>query len=352
MSAAATAVQPPPTSGPPVPTGLAALTGAQRCAILMLILGEEAAAEILSRLSPRDVQTLGQAMYSVANVSQADVSAVVDSFIVAARAQSGVGLGAGDFVREVFMRALGEDRAAAMLARITPAETTTKIEVLQWMDARAIAELLAGEHPQIIAAVLGFLAPEFAGEVLNTLPEACQPDVILRLASLEAIPPEALGELEKVLNQQFAASHAMGQSGVGGIDVAAKIMNFTSSATEQRIVRALFEQDEEIAQAIQAKMLTFEHLSGMDDKSLGTLVRAIDMPVLVVALKGADEALRTRMLGQMTSRAATQVTNEMAEMGPVRLLEVQEAQRAILNRARAMADEGTIILSVRGGDFV
>jgi len=351
--AAAVPAPPVQSGGPPVPANdTAKLTGVQKCAILMLLFGEDQAADVLRNLTPRDVQTLGQAMFSVADVSQDTVGEVLDEFIGHARALTGVGHGADAFVRTVFTRALGEGRAAAVLARITPTESNQGIEVLQWMDARAISDLVSGEHPQIIAAVLSFLSPELAGEVLELVPDARQADVIMRIAVLESIPPEAIGELERVLQQQFSATHSMRTSAVGGVQVAAKIMNFTRSTTEQRIVRTLFEIDEDIGQAIQNNMLTFEHLHGVDDKSLQTLMRSIESDVLVIALKGADERLRAKMLAGMTARAAQVVLGEMESLGPVRLSEVQDAQKQILTKARALAEAGTIMLAVRSDDFV
>ena len=345
-----------PARSVPAPAVLAndpaKLTGSQKCAILMLLVGEEQAADVLRNLSPRDVQSLGQAMFSVADVNQDAVSQVLDEFIRHARAQTGVGLGADAYVRSVFTKALGEGRAAAVLARITPTESNAGIEVLQWMDARAIGDLVQAEHPQIIAAVLGLLTPELAGEVLELLPEGRQADVIMRVAVLESIPPEAIGELERVLQKQFSANQSLRTSMVGGVQAAAKIMNYTKSTTEQRVIRALFEEDEEVGQAIQNNMLTFEHLNACDDKSLQTLMRAIESDVLVVALKGADERLRARLFQGMTARAAQVIRDEMESLGPVRLSDVQDAQKLVLSKARELNDAGTITLATRNEDFV
>ncbi len=208
MAAAARAFVPEISTGPAVSVAstmpeAARLTGAQKCAILMLLFGEDQAADVLRHLTSRDVQGLGSAMFSVADVSQEMVGLVLDEFIQGARAQTGVGLGADGYVKSVFTKALGEDRAASVLARITPSDGGGGIEVLQWMDARAISDLVAAEHPQIIAAVLSFLAPELAGEVLELVPEDVQADVIMRVATLDSIPPEAIGELERVLQKQF-----------------------------------------------------------------------------------------------------------------------------------------------------
>ena len=347
MSAADLA-NPPAKTSPPRET----LSGTQKCAILMLLLGEEEAADMLRHLTPREVQSLGSAMFSVADVSQIAVDGVLDEFITLAKGLTGVGLGAEGYVRAVFTRALGEDRAASVLSRITPSESQNGIEVLQWMDSRAIAELVAVEHPQIIAAVLSYLTPELAADVLELLPEALQSDVVLRVATLEAIPPEAVVELERVLQKQFQVSTSMRASMIGGVMAAAKIMNFTRSASEQRIVRALFEADEEIGQAIQDNMLTFDHLRSVDERSLQTLMRSVDSEILVVALKGTDERLRAKMLAGMTQRASQIVLSEMEALGPVRMSEVQEAQKQVLNKARQLADSGTIVLAVRSDDFV
>lgn len=330
----------------------AGLTGTQKCAILMLLLGEEQAADMLRLLTPREVQELGTAMFSVADVSQETVDGVLDEFIGIARAMTGVGLGAEGYIKSVFTKALGEDRASSVLSRITPSDGQNGIEVLQWMDARAIADLVEGEHPQIIAAVLSHLGPELAAEVLDHVPEATQPDVILRVATLESIPPEAVVELERVLQKQFQVSNSLRAAMVGGVMAAAKIMSFAKGSSEQRIVRALFEADEAIGQAIQDNLLTFDHLRSIDDRSLQTLMRSIESDVLTIALKGTDEKLRSKMLAGMTQRAAQVIMDEMEGMGPVRMSEVQEAQKTILNKARELSEAGTIMLSVRSDDFV
>ncbi|MDT7935116.1 MAG: flagellar motor switch protein FliG [Sphingomonadaceae bacterium] len=333
-------------------TSLAQLTGEQKSAIILLLLGEEQAAALLGQLSPREVQAVGHAMFAVASVGQATVAQVLDEFVELARAATGVGLGAEPYIRSVLSRALGEDRAQGLLTRITPADREAGLDVLQWMDARAIAELVQGEHPQVIAAVLTCVAPELAGEVLELMPPGLQPDLIRRVATLEAIPPEGLAELERVLQRPPGGVAPAGAAGPqGGVLAAARIMNHARSASEQRILRALAEADPELGQAIQDNMLTFDQLRTLDDKSLGALVRAIEQDVLVLALKGADERLRARLLAGMTQRAAQTIEGEMETMGPVRLADVQEAQKSMLATARQLAEQGAIMLG-RSDDFV
>jgi len=133
------------------------LSGTQKCAIVMLLLGEEEASEILKNLSPREVQQLGTAMYSVADVDQRTVNMVLDEFLSIVKAQTSIGLGADAYIRNVLTKALGEDKAGSILTRITPSSSTKSIEILQWMDARSIAEMITGEHPQIIGIIIAHL---------------------------------------------------------------------------------------------------------------------------------------------------------------------------------------------------
>lgn len=326
------------------------LSGTQKSAILMMLLGEEEAAEILKNLSPREVQHLGAAMYSVRNTDQETVNAVLDEFLAIIKKQTSLGLGAGNYIRNVLNRALGEDKAQSVLSRITPASSERPIEILDWMDARSIAELLQDEHPQIIALVVSYLDYSLASDVLNLLGDDLQPEIVQRIATLETVDPEALRELEQVMQKKFKANTSLRSSKVGGVKAAAKIMNFTKSNTERRIMGSIKRRDKDLMQAIQENMFTFDNLGMSDDRSLQTLLRSIDTEDLIMALKGADEELQSKLFGCMSSRAAANIKDEMEVLGPVRLTEVQRAQIKIIEVARKMADEGTIVLAGRGGE--
>lgn len=326
------------------------LNGTQKSAILMMLLGEEEAAEILKHLSPREVQHLGAAMYSVRNTDQETVNAVLDEFLAIIKQQTSLGLGAGNYIRNVLNRALGEDKAQSVLSRITPASSERPIEILDWMDSRAIAELLQDEHPQIIALVVSYLDFSLASDVLNLLPNDLQPEIVQRIATLETVDPEALRELELVMQMKFKANTSLRSSKVGGVKAAAKIMNFTKANTERRILGAIKRYDKDLMQAIQDNMFTFDNLGMSDDRSLQTLLRAVDTEDLIMALKGADEELQGKLFGCMSTRAAANIKDEMEVLGPVRLTEVQSSQKRIIDIARRMSDEGTIVLAGRGGD--
>ena len=328
----------------------AELSGTQKSAILMMLLGEDEAAAILQNLSPREVQHLGTAMYSVTGVDQNTVNAVLDEFLETIKKQTGLGLGAGQYIENVLTKALGEDKAQSVLGRITPASSESQIDILDWMDARAISELIIDEHPQIKALIISYLEFSLAADVLTLLPSEIQPDVVRRIATLETVEPGAIKELERVMKAKFAANTSLRASQIGGVKAAAKIMNFTKTDMENRILNAIKKEDRDLMAEIQDNMFVFENLGGSDDRSLQTLLRSVDQDVLVVAMKGADAQLQEKLLSCMSTRAAANLRDEMEALGPVRLTEVQEAQKQIINVARKLSDDGTIVLAGRGGE--
>lgn len=326
------------------------LSGTQKSAILMMLLGEEEASEILKNLSPREVQHLGAAMYSVQGLDQDTVNRVLDEFLKIIKEQTSLGLGAGNYIRNVLNKALGEDKAQSVLSRITPSSSDRPIEILDWMDARSISELVIDEHPQIISLVISYLDFGLGADVLMLLPDEIQSDVIGRIATLETVQPDALRELEDVMQRKFKANTTLRATQVGGVKAAARIMNFTKQDMEARIMKELAKGDKLLMQGIQEAMFVFDNLLGSDDKSLQTLMRNVDTEDLVLALKGADEPLREKLFSCMSARAAANLADEMEALGPVRLTEVQEAQKRIINIARRLSDEGSIVLAGRGGD--
>ena len=326
------------------------LTGTQKSAILMMLIGEDEASEILRNLSPREVQHLGTAMYSVQGLDQETVNLVLDEFLAIIKAQTSLGMGAGNYIRNVMTKALGEDKSQSVLSRIAPSTSSRPIEILDWMDARSIAELIIDEHPQIIALIISYLDAGQAADVLGLLPESLQSEIVRRIATLQTVGPDALAELENVMQSKFKANASLRAAKVGGVDAAARIMNFTKQNMEQRIMKDISRNDRELMQAITESMFVFDNLIMSDERSLQTLLRSVDNELLVLALKGADEPLREKLFSCMSKRAAANIVDEMEALGPVRLTEVQTAQKEIINVARRMSDEGTIVLAGRGGD--
>jgi flagellar motor switch protein FliG len=325
--------------------------GADAAAILLMVLSDEEASELLGRLEPAEVQQLGAAMFSVSDVTEPQVNQVFDQFISRARETTSIGFGSAGRIRTVMETALGPDRAENILARITPATRSRALDDLRWMDPKTIAGLIAQEHPQVAALVLSHLDAPIAAEVLELLPAAMQGDVIYRVATLDSVTAEALEDLERILVREVARSSTPSTSR-GGATEAAKIMNNMVPGSDQRIIRNIAKLDKNVAQTIQDEMFVFDNLIDMDDKNLGLLMRSIDTSILVVALKGADDKLKERIFGCMSARAADTIKDEMEERGPMRLVEVLDAQKEVLAVARRLAEDGTLMLPGRGGDYV
>jgi len=331
---------------------LAVLTRSERAAVILLLLGEEQAADIISYMSPREVQALGANMVSVADLSQEAVNVVLDDFISTIKKQTNLGLGTADYVQAVFTKALGEDKAATVLGRIMPGSSSKGLDILRWMDARSIGEMVVEEHPQVIAIILSVLEYDIAADVLNFIPAEVRAEVIQRVASLETIHPSAMEELENVMREQFSSNSSAKSSSFGGIKTAAKIMNFTKSEMESAIISGVTGIDEELALKIQDNMFTFENLSGLDNRSIQVLMRNIETDLLMTALKAADEEVKDKFMDNMSQRAKVMFIDEMEAKGPIRITDVEDAQKVILRIARKLSDSGDIVLAGRGDDFV
>lgn len=335
---------------PPLQDPNAKLSPTEQAAVLMMLFGERAAASVIRNLSPSEVQHLGTAMYTVRDLEQERIDEIVEEFLLRLSRETGLGRGAPSYIRSMMTEALGEDKAQSVLSRISPTTGERPIELLDWMDGKSILELIADEHPQIIALVISCLDYKLAADVLMLLPEDMQTDIVRRIAELTTVTPEALRDLEIVLQRKFKASATSRASQIGGVKAAARIMNFTRQTNEQRILRDIRKDDKDLMQAIQDNMFVFDNLIDSDDRSLQTLLRNVDSEQLVLALKGTDEILRERLLSCMSSRAAANLRDEMGALGPVRLTDVQEAQKQIIAVARRLADEGALVLAGRGGE--
>lgn len=335
------------------PTPPAGPTGSSAAAILLMLLAEDEAAQVLGRLDPDEVQQLGTAMFGVADVSEDEVDEVLDLFVDRARERTTIGFAADGQIRTMMERALGAERAENMLARITPPTRSSALDSLKWMDAKTIAALVDSEHPQIAALVLAHLDPGVAADVLQLLTEDTQADIVYRVATLGTVSAEALDDLERLLLRQVNKAGSQGTGPKrGGATEAAKIVNSTRTNVEQRVIKQLAKLDKGLARQIEDEMFVFDNLNALTEKDLGTLLRSVDNEIMIVALKGCEPMLRSKMFGCMSSRAAQSIQDEMAERGPIRLAEVQEAQKQMLAIARRLADAGTISLGGKGEDYV
>ncbi len=326
------------------------LTGIQRAAVLLMAMGSENAAAVLKHLNPKEVQGLGAAMAKLQNVNRSTMESVMEEFVNEVNNQTSVGIGSEDYIREMMVNALGEDKASNMIDRILLGSGNKGLESLKWMDARSVAEVIRLEHPQIIAIVLSYLEADQSAEVLKMLPERARPDILMRVASLEGIPPAALQELDKIMEQQFSGTQNVSQNSMGGFKTAANILNFMDSSIESAIMESIGEHDQEMQDGISELMFVFDNLNDVDDRGIQALLREISTDTLTLALKGADESLKEKILKNMSKRASEMLREDMEARGPVRLSEVEAAQKDILTTARRLSDEGEIVLGGAGAE--
>jgi flagellar motor switch protein FliG len=330
---------------------MAAMTSTQRAAVLMLLLGEEQASDIIRFLNPKEVQALGAAMVQVQDLSQEAINVVLDEFVATIKKQTSLALGTADYVEKVFKRALGDDKAASVLGRISPGAGSKGLEILSWMDARSIADMIQAEHPQVVAIILSVLEPMVAADVLAFLPMDSRAEVIQRVASLETVQPSAMVELEAIMKKQFSTNSSAKSSSFGGVKAAASIMNLTKTALEAAVMGGLRDLDPDMMQKIQDNMFTFENLTGVDNKGIQTIMRNVEPDLMMKALKGASDAVKDKFLGNMSERARGMFKDDMEALGPMRLADVEEAQKIIMRAARKLADAGDLVLG-GGADYV
>src|SRR5690348_4120783 len=321
------------------------ISGAQRAAILLLSLGEEDAAMVLKHLDARDVQVVGAAMAALKNISRDQADQVLEHFSKELEEQTPLGVGTEEYVRKVLVHALGEQKAGNLIDRILLGRSSKGLESLKWMESRAVAQMVVQEHPQIIALVLAHLDPEQAAEVLGHLPERTRSDVVMRIATLDGVQPHALQELDDIMERQFSGKNGkMKSASMGGLKAAATILNSMESSREAELIGSIRKIDSSLGDRIEELMFTFEDLATVDDRSMQTLLREVQSARLVVALKGSEPELRERFFSNMSHRADDMLRDDLEVAAPVKLSDVDAAQKEILALARKLADGGQITL--------
>lgn len=323
-------------------------TGLENAAILLLSLGEEEAAEVFKYLSPKEVQNIGQTMSRLKNVTRERIDEVMTDFHQDTGSITSLGTASDEYIRNVLTKALGNDKAGLLLDRILTGGDAAGIESLRWMDAGGVAELIKNEHPQIVASILVHLERDHASEILAQFTERLRNDVLLRIAMLDGIQPVALRELNDVLTKVLSGTDSIRKAPLGGIRTAAEILNFMPTASETAMMNAVREYDADLAQKIMDEMFVFENLLDVDDRGIQTLLREVQSESLIVALKGASEELREKVLSNMSQRAAEMLRDDLEAKGPVRLSQVEAEQKEILKIVRRLAEEGQIMLGGKG----
>jgi flagellar motor switch protein FliG len=327
-------------------------SGTERAAILLLTLGEQEAAQVLKHMGAKEVQRIGTAMAKLSNVSREEVHGVITQFTSSVESETSVGVGTDEFLRKVLVDALGHDKAASIIDRINIGRSTKGLEALKWMDARSVAELIRLEHPQIIAIVLAYLDADQSAEVLAHLPANMRSDVVVRIATLDGVQPSALNELDDIMEKQFAGKSSAKTSAMGGAKAAANIINLLEPSQETLIMEQITKADQALGARIQDLIFVFDNLLELDDRSMQELMRQVPSDRLLVALKGTDEPLKEKIFKNMSQRAAEMLKDDLEAKGPVRISEVEGAQKEILQIARKLADAGVIAIGGKGEAYV
>ncbi|MGO3892119.1 MAG: flagellar motor switch protein FliG [Paenalcaligenes sp.] len=320
-------------------------------AILMMAIGEDAAAEVFKFLNPKEVQELGSAMASLKQLTRADMDSILEEFRQEADQFMAVTLDSNEYIRSVLNKALGTDRAAGLIEDILEAGdgVSSGIDALNWLDAHSVAELISDEHPQIIATILVHLERDRAADILTELPERLRDDVILRVATFGGVQPNALHELTEVLNGMLSGQGAK-RSKMGGTRTAAEILNYLSASDEESVIKSLRGIDNDLTDRIVEEMFVFDNLADIEDTAIQLILKETETASLTVALKGATDELRDKFFKNMSNRAADMLREDLEAQGPVRMSKVEQEQKAIVEVARRLAEGGQITLGGLGSD--
>ena len=328
------------------------MSGTQKAALLLMTLGEREAAEVLKYMEANEVHQLGTAMATLKSVSRHDADRILDFFILDVEDQTALGLDTENYVRKLLGNAFGAAKADAFIERIVTGDDAKGLDALKWMSSREVVDIIQDEHPQIIAIVLAYLDSAQAAEVIEKLPEELRPEIVMRVARLTDIQQSALAEIENLIASKSADSSRGGTRKVGGDKVAAAIVNALKPARGEELLSQIKEKNEELSERIQEMMFVFDTLLEVDDRGIQALLREVPNDLLVVALKGCDPAISDKILGNMSKRAATLLREDMDAKGPIKLSDVEQSQKEILDVARRLADSGEINLGQGGEEYV
>ncbi len=331
-----------------------AISDPERAAVMVMLLEDDQAANVLAKLEPGELRLLGEKMCALGEIGPMAIAQAIAGFV---EKTEKLGLTAHDRigqVRSLMTLAVGEVKADSLMQRIAPDEpaANSSLELARWLTPQVLVPLVRDEHPQALAVLLIQLDPEVAAAVLHALPDDVQPQVVHRIATLGPVAPEAIGMLEEMLARRIQECHGRAALTMGGVREAADIINASARTVEKRVMPEINRMDKQLAKAIENEMFKFEHLYVLDDKSMGSLLREVDSDTLISALKGIPEDNRDCFFRAMSSRAADGVRDEIAARGRMKMAEVIEAQKGIITAARRLAAEGVIVFGAGDDDYV
>ncbi len=326
------------------------ISGRKKAAIVLVALGTEASAQILKHMEDSEVEQITTEISTLEGVTPEMRESVLEEFHQMALAQQFISQGGVEYAQEVLEEALGPRKAREILERVQNAIRTTGFNLLEGVDPSQLVTYIQKEHPQTIALLLAHIDAQHAAPILSALPQELQVDVATRIATMESISPEVLGQVEGVLSQQIKNLFGGDVSEIGGVKSVAEILNFADRGSEKNILGNLERENPELATEIKNLMFVFEDIMLLDDRSMQRLMKEVDTKELGLALKGAPEEVQEKFFKNMSSRASDMIRDDMEFMGPVRIKDVEESQQAIVDVVRRLEDDGEIVISGRGGE--
>jgi len=321
------------------------LTGPEKAAIFIALVGEELAISLCGELQEKELVMLRQGVHRMSQITPEDIDEVFEDTCRHLKKANIFAEGSSDYLQRVLGKAMGPEKASAVLSRIFQEDSgddTYGVDVLHEMDAKTMAQLLQEEHPQTVAFILAHLYPAHAGEVFGLMPEDKQAEVAFRITRLGSTSPGAIEEVSKVLRNEIR--QVQGKQ-VGGVRPIAEILNFVDNATEARVMDGLTELEPELSERIRQLMFTFEDLGKVDDQSMQVLIREVEKDKWVMSMRTASPNLKKKIFGNMSERAGALLKEEIESMGPVRLRDVEAAQREVIDISRRLETEGKVVLS-------
>jgi len=324
----------------------------EQAAIFLMSLPSEDAAKLLSYLGPKEVHQLGLAMASLDHVDKKTVNKIYSDFIIESENQTSIGVEKDQQIRKVLITALGEEKANTVIDKILLGKESKGLDTLKWMDAKTIAEMIRYEHPQIQAIILSYLDAEQSAQVLSSFEEKVRLDLIMRICAQESIQPQAIEELNSVMESQVINTKINQSRSIGGVKRAADILNFVDVNVESSLLGNMEEKNKPLAKEIRELMFVFDDLKTIDDRGMQALLREIKTDTLVIALKAADQILKDKFFKNMSKRAADLLKDDLEIKGPMRIQEVEAAQKEILAFAKNLADEGKLVLGSKEGEMI
>lgn len=336
---------------------IAQLSGPAKVAVLMVALGDELAAKVLAGLDEKEVSQVGNQMSFMESVTPPMIEGVSKEFFESLEGgEGGVLRGGSDFLRKMLLRNMDPDKVNELLGRITASGGTEELsgglEAVRHLEPKILAGFLKSEHPQTIAIILAHLDGSMAAETLKLLPERFQPEVILRLATLDRVGPGVLKDLDTALAVEFQTTGAAEGSQLGGVEKCAEVVNALDHNLEVTILSEIESTHPELAENIRQLMFVFEDLSSVDDRGMQTILKEVNNEDLILALKTASDSLKEKIFNNMSKRAAMMMQEDLSAMGPVKLADVEKAQQSIIRTVKGLEEEGKIVLAAGGEELV